>query len=300
VDDGTGNSATTSFTIVVNREDADATYNGDMLAFTASGGSSANVLLRATVRDSSLLPAYADSEPGDIRNATVTFKEGATVLCGPLSVSLIDGALTTGTASCNKTLAVGAHSIGIYVNSYYVGTATGVVEVAQPDGSFITGGGYRIIGSSAGSYRADTGSRMDFAFNIKYGKNMSNLKGHLSTTYRAGGRTYEIKSTAVDSLGIALKTAGGAACAGPPSSTCFGLADFRSKANLTDITDPLHPVALVGGLSLQVTLTDKGSPGTNDTIGITLWNGSTLVFSSEWSGARTIEGPLDGGNTVVH
>ncbi len=300
VSDDTGNSGATSFTIVVTREDADATYTGDMLAFTAPGGSSANVLLRATVRDSSLLPAFADSEPGDVRNATVTFKEGATTLCGPLPVALINGALTTGTASCTKSLAIGAHSIGISVNNYYVGTGTGVVEVAAPDGSFITGGGDLVIGHSAGTTPAGSGSQMNFGFNVKYGKNLKNLQGHLNLIYSGGGRTYQIKATAMDSLGLALKTASGAPCDGPPSSTCFGLADFRSKANLTDITDPANPIGLGGNLSLQVTITDKGEPGTNDSIGVTLWSGNTLVFSSEWNGAKTLEKNLDGGNTVVH
>ena len=36
-------------------------------------------------------------------------------------------------------------------------------------------------------------------------------------------------------------------------------------------------------------MTDKGEPGSNDTIGITLWDGSTLLFSSEWNGAKTLE-----------
>ena len=70
-------SVTLSFTVT--KEDADATYTGDMLAFTASGGSTANVVLRATIRDSSLYSS--DTNPGDIRNATVEFKEGATTLC---------------------------------------------------------------------------------------------------------------------------------------------------------------------------------------------------------------------------
>ena len=83
--DETGGIGTTSFTIVVTQEDAVAAYTGDMLAFTASGGSSANVLLRATVRDSSVVPAFGDTQPGDIRDATVTFKEGTTTLCGPLA-----------------------------------------------------------------------------------------------------------------------------------------------------------------------------------------------------------------------
>ena len=301
VTDDTGGSGSTTFTIVVTREDADATYTGDMLAFTPSGGSSANVLLRATVRDSSLIPAFADTEPGDIRNATVTFKEGATTLCGPLTVALINGALTTGTASCTKSLGLGTHNIGVFVNGYYTGNTTGVVEVAQPDGSFVSGGGYLVIDSSGGTYKADPGSLTNFGFNVKYnGKNLKNLQGHANITFFAGGKTYQIRSTAIDSLGIALKNGGGGPCAGPPSSTCFGLADFRSKATLTDVTDPLNPITLGGNLALQITLTDKGEPGSSDLIGLTLWNGNTLLFSSQWSGSKTDEKRIDGGNLVVH
>jgi hypothetical protein len=276
----------TSFTIVVTKEDAEATYSGDMLAFTASGGSSANVLLRATVRDSSVVPGSGDTQPGDIRNATVTFKEGATTLCGPLAVALINGDTTTGTASCTKSLSLGAHQIDVYVNNYYTGAGSGIVEVAQPDGSFITGGGYRTIETAGGTYKADTGSRMSFGFNVSY-KNLKNLQGHINIVFRKDGRTYQIKSTAIDSLGISPKTNG-------------GVADFRSKANLADVTNPLAPISLGGNLTLQVTMTDKGEPGSNDTIGITLWNGNTLLFSSEWTGAKTLEKPLTGGNLVVH
>jgi len=89
-------------------------------------------------------------------------------------------------------------------------------------------------------------------------------------------------------------------CSGPPSLTCVGLADFRSKANLTDVTDPLNPVPLGGNLTLRVTMTDKGEPGSADTLGVTLWDGATLLFSSEWTGAQTLERLLAGGNLVVH
>jgi hypothetical protein len=66
------------------------------------------------------------------------------------------------------------------------------------------------------------------------------------------------------------------------------------------VTDPLSPISVAGNLSLQVTITDRGEPGSNDSIGVTLWNGSTLLFSSEWRGSKTLEQRLDGGNTVVH
>ena len=291
----------TAGTLTVTREDAQATYTGDMLAFTPPGGSSAVVLLRATLRDSSVVPAFADSHPGDIRKATVTFKDGTTVLCGSLPVALIDGATTIGTASCGVLLSLGAHTIDVVVNNYYTGSAAGLVEVAQPDGSFITGGGYMLIGASGGTYMADAASRTNFGFNAKYKANMKgNLQGHANVIFRAGGRTYQIKGTAIDSLGIAFRTGGGAACGGPPSSTCFGLADFRTKANLTDITNPLIPLSLGGNLTLRITVIDRGEPGSSDSIGITLWNGNTLLFSSEWTGAQTVERMLSGGNTVVH
>jgi len=286
VTDETGGAATTSVTIVVTKEDAEATYTGDMLAFTPPSGSSATVLLRATVRDSSVVPSFADTAPGDIRNATVTFKEGATTLCGPFAAALINGDTTTGTASCLKSLSLGAHQIDVYVNNYYIGTTSGIVEVAQPNGSFITGGGYRTIGTSAGTYKADTGSRMNFGFNVTY-KNLKSFQGHVNIVFRKDGHTYQIKSTAIDSLGITPKPWG-------------GVADFRSKANLTDVTNPLAPVSLGGNLTLQVTMTDKGEPGSSDTIGVTLWDGNKLVFSSEWTGAKTLEQFLGGGNLVVH
>jgi hypothetical protein len=299
VTDETGGSGTTSFTILVTQEDAQATYTGDMLVFTAPNASSANVLLRATVQDSSVIPSFNDTQPGDIRNASVTFKEGSTTLCGPLPVALIDSDTTTGTASCTTSLGLGAHQVDVFVNNYYTGTTTGVVEVAQPNGSFITGGGFLTIDRSGGVYQADPGSLMNFGFNVSY-KNQKNLQGHVNVIFRQAGHTYQIKSTALDSLGIALKTANNKACSGPPSPDCFGVADFRSKANLTDVTDPNNPVSLGGNLTLQVTMTDEGEPGSNDTIGVTLWDGNKLVFSSEWRGSKTLEMVLGGGNLVVH
>jgi hypothetical protein len=130
---------------------------------------------------------------------------------------------------------------------------------------------------------------MNFGFNLKYNKALTNLKGHANIVFKAGGKTYQIKSTAFDSLGIAFRTADGDACdEGEPG--CFGVAEFRSKANMS-------PAG--GGLSLRMALTDRGDDGA-DSIGIALWDGSELLFSSQWNGARTLEGPLDGGNLVVH
>ena len=56
-----------------------------------------------------------------------------------------------------------------------------------------------------------------------------------------------------------------------PSSPCK--AQFNGKANIQDITSPLAPVTVTGSNALQFNMTDYGSPGASDTIGITLWNG---------------------------
>jgi hypothetical protein len=181
---------------------------------------------------------------------------------------------------------LGSHAITVEVGGYYTGDASALVEVASPDGSFVTGGGYLLPTRSAGTYPANPGSQTDFAFNVKYGKNGKNLTGHVVVQFESGGRVYEIRSTALESLGL---SSGGTA-----------KADLRSKANLFDVTDPANPITVGGGLTLQVAATDRGEPGSADSLAITLWNGNTLLFSSDWTGAKTQELNLGGGNLVVH
>jgi hypothetical protein len=100
-------------------------------------------------------------------------------------------------------------------------------------------------------------------------------------------RTYQAKSNSIESLVRTITS----------PSTCH--AQFVSKANLTDITDPLNPVSLGGNLQFQMMLHDNGEPGSSDTIGYTLWNGSQLLFSSRWTGVATAEQVLGGGNLQV-
>jgi hypothetical protein len=75
---------------------------------------------------------------------------------------------------------------------------------------------------------------------------------------------------------------------------------YSGKATMTDITDPLNPVALGGNLTFQMELTDKGEPGNTDMLGISVWNDAGgLFFSSRWDGTRTVEQNLGGGNVVI-
>ncbi|SNS60313.1 Putative Ig domain-containing protein [Asanoa hainanensis] len=266
VSDSTGVAGTTSFTIVVVREDAEVTYTGDTLA------SAGTVVLRATVRDGAALAAPTDRAPGDVRNATVTFTEGGTTLC-TAPVGLVGTAFTVGSASCAAPLSLGSHTITVSVGGYYVGSDTGLVTVARSAGS-ITGSGTIRPLKSAGVYPARLGSQVDLT-----------PKSPTTVRFQSGSRTYEIRTTAIESLG---------------SSAAGGVtrADLRAKANLNDVTTST-PTLVASGLTLQVTVSDRGSPGSADSFAVTLWNGSTLLFSSEWTGAKSQELRLTGGNLVV-
>src|SRR6185436_8149671 len=111
----------------------------------------------------------------------------------------------------------------------------------------------------------------------KFNRNNTNLQGNMNIIFRRNGRVYQIKATAMNSLSI------------NSSNPCSKKATFISKANLQDITNPNFPIALFGNLTLQTTITDNGEPGNNDKIGITLLNGNTLLFSSNWVTTLTTE-----------
>ena len=104
-----------------------------------------------------------------------------------------------------------------------------------------------------------------------------------------GVYTYQIKGNAIKSLGVDI------------ADEENKRAEFMTKANLKDITDPLNPVDLEGNHTLSVDMTDRGEPGEFDSIGITLTNSSgILLYSSNWIGISTDEMELSGGNLVVH
>ncbi len=132
--------------------------------------------------------------------------------------------------------------------------------------------------------------RINFGFNVKYNNGGSNLKGKVNVVVRAtDGKVYQIKTNAIETL------------ATNNTNPLARTAVFTSKANVTDITDPLAPVSLGGNHSFQMKLTDRGEPGSTDTIGITLYASGTgaLLFSSNWTGTQTVEQILGGGNLQV-
>jgi hypothetical protein len=221
-------------TFTISQEDARSTYTGDMLGFTSGSGGTATVTLRATIQDITAVTGDLkyDADAGNITNAKVTFASSGGTLnnCSNLSVSLLGGDPKTGTVSCTGTFSSGnggsmEYTITTTVGGYYTDTSIvvpTVLEIADPTGTFITGGGYLNEVSSAGSNPAANPSKMNFGFNVKYNKNGSNPQGHINVIYRSGGHVYQIKTTATDAFGTSLKTPGGVTCTGPPSASCLG------------------------------------------------------------------------------
>jgi len=298
-------------TLTVTQEDARAYYTGDSLFWgTSASASSATVTLMATIKDITAVTGDAayDKYPGDVSHALVTFvnRDASSAQipgCINLSVALVSSSDTkVGTVTCTTTLAIsnsGAtqFTIGIMVAGYYRDNASSentVIDVAAPLTSyFITGGGFMAESASAGQYAADQGTKSNFGFNVKFNKGATNLQGNLNIIFRKGGHTYQIKSNALTSLGEKPSPCSKATATSPCT------ANFVSKANLQDITNPSSPVSLGGNLTFQMSMTDYGSP-TKDTIGFTLYDAtSKLLFSSSWSGTKTVEQLLGGGNLSV-
>jgi hypothetical protein len=71
---------------------------------------------------------------------------------------------------------------------------------------------------------------------------------------------------------------------------------FTSKVTLKDLTAGTS----IGGVDLQVNMTDRGEPGSSDAIGISVYNGSILLYSSYWKVNLTAQMMLGGGNLLVH
>ncbi|MFI7023395.1 M12 family metallo-peptidase [Micromonospora sp. NPDC049900] len=280
VTDGTGLVGSTTFTVTVAPENAAVTWAGDTLVSTATAGAAGRVLLRAVLRDSSVLPSSADTTGGDLRTATVTFTAGGAALC-TARVDLVAPATTTGTAACTATLPAGAHTVTATVGGNYTGNTAATVTVARSDGGFLTGGGHLTVTRSAGTHPADRASKVSVNLNAKPATAKKAASGHAEITYRSGGTDYTVRTSAVDGLGI---------------TSAGKFASLRYQAALYDGRGKL----VAAGLTLAVTVTDRGAPGRHDTVGITLWQGGTLVFSSDWTGAGTGEVALTGGNLTVH
>ncbi|MGE5520896.1 MAG: T9SS type A sorting domain-containing protein, partial [Candidatus Dadabacteria bacterium] len=295
----------------ITQEDARAYYTGALFVSTSSISSGkAIVTLAATIKD--ITRVGGDALPGDIRNATVNFvvRNGTSYTVinpNPLVVGLVNADDTlVGAVTYNWPVDILSanskdYTVGIIVNGFYLRDASEedeVITISKPLSDFITGGGYLLIQTPAGLKAPDEGSKNNFGFNVKYNKKGTNLQGSINTIIRRTEdddvlHTYQIKGNAMTSLSVRPgRTA--------PSTNSPATALFNGKASIQDITNPYAPVAVDGNATLQVSMTDKGEPGINDLIGITVWakNGG-VWYSSNWNGTNSAEQLLAAGNLKV-
>jgi len=281
-------------------EDAIVEYTGHTIQATPNKNSSeAVVVLSANIQE------VFDGYPGDIRNATITFvnRDDNTDISPAIPVTdLFDPSdPTTGTVSYEWLVDIGnqtseTFTIGIVVGGCYTRDSSddnSILTIYKPVGDFITGGGYIIPDNSEGVYASTAGLKSNFGFNVKYNKNGRRLKGNSNIIFRIlegdGVHTYQIKGNAIQSLGVDI------------ADEENKKAEFMTKANLKDVTDPLNHISLGGNHTLSIDMTDRGEPGEFDSIGITLTDSNgILLYSSNWIGISTDEMVLTGGNLVVH
>jgi hypothetical protein len=292
---------TQAYTVVP--EDALADYAGAVYASTACATCSTGVVtLAATIRDITAVAGNPDTHGGDISNATVTFVkfDGAVETdIATVPVVLIGSAGTlTGVATHDWEVDIGSaldeeFDIGIRIGGSYTARLEleTVVTVVKPLSNFISGAGYVLISGSEGDLAADDGSKTNFGFGLRTNKSGKNLQGRINTIFRVTDddgvlRTYQAKATALTSLAVNQEA---------------GTAAFTAKAVIQERTHPLSPEGVDANATLQIAITDRGEPGTADSIAITIWKRKGgLWFSSAWNGTRTVETAIETGNINVH
>src|SRR5438046_5633027 len=97
--------------------------------------------------------------------------------------------------------------------------------------------------------KADVGSNTNFGFNVKFNKSGTNLQGNMNIIFRrkeTDGKvhSYQIKANSMVSLGVNA------------TNVKRQTAQYVSKTNLTDVTNPLAPVAMGGNKYLYVNMID--------------------------------------------
>jgi hypothetical protein len=266
--------------------------------------------LNATIND----PAC-----GDIRGAKVTFgfrNADGSVTPIPsaqnLPVGLVDPTIkSVGTATAIVqynlgNLKVDTTNIAVIVNGNYSRNTPfddTTITVAQPGqantmitNSFInllaspTGSGYL---ASGGVIAGDAGWLHVIA-NVSYakgGKTLTNPQGGATLTLNTRNnfdgsvglinRTYVIKTNAISGL----------------TAPATGMLQFTAKANVTDVTNPLTPVALDGGATFQITTTNAPNSTTPAKVNVivTSKSGKTWIVGG-WDGVKSVDKPIVAGS----
>ncbi len=178
----------------------------------------------------------------------------------------------------------------VYVNGFYrARTAPELISVVRPSDNGVTGGGYLVNEATAGTLAGDVGLKTNMGFNVKTRKNGRAFGRVVVLVRRVEDdgieHVYQIRSNSINSF---------------VTNEADGTAIFNARVTIQDVTDPLNVLDVDGNASMQIALCDRGEPGDQDSIGITVWNKKGgLYLSSFWDGVETLEDLLDGGNLQV-
>ncbi len=260
VTDDTGVASTLTVPIKVKPEDVEVTYTGDSLVYGDS------VLFRATARDNT------DATPGDIKTANVTFSAGGKALC-TATIGLLGTGASDGSGSCVGKLPAGVTSVTVAAGGNYAASATASVETQASQKRTVLAAGVITATKSAGTYKADHGTPVNITALLVH--NDAKTKGLSTLKFRSGGREYVAFGNGVESFGA--KTSGSL--------------DVRTKVLLSDVTSG-QAMFVAANVTLRVTQTGRN-------VSVTLLQGDKLLFSSDWTGAKTQEIPLATGGFLI-
>ncbi|CAM3979969.1 M12 family metallo-peptidase [Kibdelosporangium persicum] len=260
VTDNTGVASTLTVPITVKPEDAEVTYAGDSLVYGDS------VLFRATIRDNT------DVTPGDVKKANVTFSAGGKALC-TATVGLLGTGTSDGSGGCVAKLPQGVTSVSVSAGGNYAGTATTSVDAQASQKRTVLAAGVITATKSAGAYRADHGTPVNVSALLVH--NNAKTTGLSTVRFRSGGKEYLAFGNNVESFGARTS----------------GSLDVRAKVLLTDVTSG-QAMFVAAGVTLHVTQNGRN-------VAVTLMQGDKLLFSSDWTGAKTREIPLNTGGFLI-
>jgi hypothetical protein len=289
-----------STTFIITKEDADIAYTGSQY-FPAT---LQNNVYKGNMEYIASFTDRADGSAGDITKAKAGFTGNNTI--NNVAVKLISQNSNTGearvldqTTLSNSDVNAGGKSFNLFVNAqgdYYQADEEGpiVITVAIPGKDYVNGGGYVIATNPIGipDYTPALGSKINFGFTMKWNKSGKSIQGQSNIIFRRWvnnqWRIYQVKSNAINTLATATATDG-------------RRADFNTKANCSDITNPLNPIPYLGGnLDLTVSAFESTVSGVKDQIVITLRSSTgEILFCNNWIQNKPTLQPLGGGSIKV-
>ena len=196
-----------------------------------------------------------------------------------------NGVITSYASQTNSsglaTFSVSNLSVEVYKIKAAAGSgcanATAYLAVYDPNGGFVTGGGW--IMSPLGAYTANptlTG-KANFGFNAKYKKGNTQVDGNTEFQFQTGNLNFSSSSHEAMSLVIA-----------------GAQAIYKGQGTINGVPGYSFMVSAIDG--------EKKSTGVTDKFRIKIWNGAGVVYDNQTGAADNADATtaIGGGSIVIH